>query len=170
MGLPEHPVLQYRWKINSVDHGFELVYFGLRNPPFHTRNILPLCSELGRELSQLDGTCKVSDSLARNPDYVDLVQQGIVVNAAQRREPATSDTFKTCSRCVTNDYLIPGLEFNEQGVCAFCQCYERAKVSGFSAGPREGITDEELQAISAANTQSRFDVMVLCTAGIWPKS
>lgn len=169
MYLPERPVLQYRWQLNPTDHGFELVYFGLRNPPLHTKNILPLDPklgrELGRELGRLDGARPAPEALTGNPDYADLVRQQIVVDASERREPATPESRRECTRCVTNDYLIPGLEFDERGVCALCQCYERAEKSGQSAGPREGISDEELKAISAANTDSRFDVMVLCTGG-----
>jgi hypothetical protein len=78
------------------------------------------------------------------------------------RSPATRDNYQTCIRCVNNDYVISGLEFNTDGVCAFCQCYENVADSGPVHGGT--ITDEELLEASK-NNPSRFDVMVLYTGG-----
>jgi hypothetical protein len=165
MSFPERPVLQYRWQVVPANQGFELVYFGLRNPPEHLRSVIGLDPDLARELERLDGTGPVSAMLAQSHLFTDLVRENIVVDISRKGEPATPRNNRQCARCVTNDWLIPGLEFDERGVCALCQCYERAEKSGQSAGPKEGITDAELKAIAAANTGSRFDVMVLCTGG-----
>jgi hypothetical protein len=165
MSFPERPVLQHRWQVVPANQGFELVYFGLRNPPGHLRSVIGLEADLARELKSLDGSGPASAMLAQTPLFADLVRESIMVDISRKREPATPEHNLQCVRCVTNDWLIPGLEFDERGVCALCQCYERAEKTGRSAGPREGITDEELQAVAAANTGSRFDVMVLCTGG-----
>jgi hypothetical protein len=68
-------------------------------------------------------------------------------------------------RCVNDDYLLPGLEFDEKGMCAFCQCYESATTAKGPSGPQNYITEEELRERARTNTGSRFDAMVLCTGG-----
>jgi len=87
------------------------------------------------------------------------------VEQKNRRQPATAEHKQTCTRCVADDYLLPGLEFDARGVCAFCQCYEQAQQTGQDAGPRNAVDDAALLSIAAGNQASRFDVMVLCTGG-----
>lgn len=168
MELPRHPALQYRWKMRHAPEGSMLVYYGLRNPPRHTRSMIPVPLELQQDIALLDGTRTVETLSARlreHPWFAELVEQGVVVDIHAVRRPATSDSYQTCIRCVANDYLLPGLEFDDRGVCALCQCYEQAEVTGISNMPRESASDEELRSIAAQNTASRFDVMVLCTGG-----
>lgn len=164
----QHPVLQYRWQVKETNAGTQLVYFGLRNPPNHTRNIIPLPRELAERLQLLDGRTPAKDlpsDLTDNQMYASLVEEGIIVEAHEVRQPSSRDNFRQCVRCVTNDYVLPGLEFDEKGLCAFCQCYELAERSGQGAIMQDGITDEDLIRISCGNTGSRFDAMVLYTGG-----
>jgi hypothetical protein len=145
-----------------------LVYYGLRNPPRHTHSMIPVPPELQHDLRSLDGTRTFETLPARlreHPLFAELVEQGVVVDIHAVRRPATSDSHQTCTRCVANDYLLPGLEFDDRGLCALCRCYERAETAGVSNMPRESATDEELRSIAAWNRNSRFDVMVLCTGG-----
>jgi hypothetical protein len=130
--------------------------------------MIPVPSELQQSLALLDGTRAIETLPARlreHPLFAELVEQGVVVDIHAVRRPATSDSCQTCTRCVANDYLLPGLEFDDRGVCALCRCYERVETSGVSNMPRESATDEELRSIAAWNRNSRFDVMVLCTGG-----
>jgi len=164
----QHPVLQYRWQVKETKAGTQLVYFGLRNPPNHTRNIIPLSRELADRLRSLDGRTAAKDlpsDLTGHEMYSRLIEEGIVVDAHEVRQPSTRDNFRQCVRCVTNDYVLPGLEFDEKGLCAFCQCYELAERSGQGAIMQDGVTDEDLIRISSENTGSRFDAMVLYTGG-----
>ncbi|HNT43887.1 MAG TPA: hypothetical protein PKN85_05460 [Syntrophorhabdaceae bacterium] len=164
----QHPVLQYRWQVKETNGGPQLVYFGLRNPPNHTRSIIPVPRELADCLRSLDGRTSAKDlpsDLAGREMYTRFVEEGIIVDAREVRQPSTRDSFRQCVRCVTNDYVLPGLEFDEDGLCAFCQCYELAERSGQGAIMQDGITDEDLVRISSGNTGSRFDAMVLYTGG-----
>jgi len=163
-----HPVLQYRWQVKETKAGPQLVYFGLRNPPNHTRNIIPLPRELADRLQLLDGRTAAKDlpsDLTDHEMYARFVAEGIIVEAHEVRQPSSRENFRECVRCVTNDYVLPGLEFDEKGLCAFCQCYELAERSGQGAIMQDGITDEDLIRISSGNTGSRFDAMVLYTGG-----
>lgn len=168
MKMPEHPMIQYRWAVRDGREGKVLVYYGLRNPPHHQESALPVSGELAEVLEGLDGSAALTslpESVRRGPEFFRLVEQGIVVDREARRQPATAGRKRSCVRCVADDHLLPGLEFDSRGVCAFCQCYEQAEQEGGSAGPRNEAGDADLLAIAAANKDSRFDVMVLCTGG-----
>lgn len=168
MHMPAHPVLQYRWAVRHSQKGKVLVYYGLRNPPRHQEAVLPVPDVLAEALAGLDGS-KSLDSLPEavreSEGFMRLVSQGIVVDKRDQRQPSTADHKQTCTRCVADDHLLPGLEFDARGVCAFCQCYEQAEQTEASAGPRNAVDDAELLSIAANNKDSRFDVMVLCTGG-----
>ncbi|GAB6037510.1 hypothetical protein JCM15519_20690 [Fundidesulfovibrio butyratiphilus] len=168
MKMPEHPVLQARWAVRDNAEGKVLVYYGLRNPPHHLEAVIPIPAFLAEALAGLTGAASLDDlpgAVRESEDFRRLVGQKIVVDASARRLASSAEHKQTCTRCVADDHLLPGLEFDERGVCAFCQCYERAASEGGSSGPRNEVDDAELLAIAAENTESRFDVMVLCTGG-----
>ncbi|NDY55513.1 hypothetical protein G3N56_01975 [Desulfovibrio sulfodismutans] len=168
MRMPSHPVLQYRWAVRDSREGKVLVYYGLRNPPRHHDAILAVTDVLAESLAGLDGTASL-DSLPQavreSVDFLRLIEQQVVVDRTDRRQPSTAVRKQTCTRCVADDHLLPGLEFDEDGVCAFCQCYEQAARTGQDGGPRNMVDDAALLSIAADNKDSRFDVMVLCTGG-----
>ena len=168
MKMPEYPVLQQRWALRDAGAGKALVYYGLRNPPHHRESVLPVSEALAGALEKLDGATPqagLPEAVRQSQDFLRLVEQGIVVEREARRKLATAAGKQSCTRCVADDHLLPGLEFDERGVCAFCQCYEQAEQEGGSAGPRNEAGDADLLAIAADNKDSRFDVMVLCTGG-----
>jgi len=168
MTLPTRPALQYRWQLREDKNKPVLVYYGLRNPPRHTRSVLDVAPEIAEDVAALDGSRALADlpgSLTGHPDFQRLVEEGVIVDAPDVRQPTTPENRRQCTRCINDDHLIPGLEFDENGLCAFCQCYERAEKAGVSAGPQNFITEAELLEAARNNTQSRFDVMVLCTGG-----
>ena len=124
--------------------------------------------ELADRLQLLDGRTAAKDlpsDLTGHELYARLIAEGIIVEVHEVRQPSSRDNFQQCVRCVTNDYVLPGLEFDANGLCAFCQCYELAEKSGQGLVLQDGITDEDLIRISSENTGSRFDVMVLYTGG-----
>jgi hypothetical protein len=168
METPKHPVLQYRWAVRDAKDGKVLVYYGLRNPPRQQEAALPIPGILAEALERLDGSAgldSLPQAVRQGADFLRLVEQGIVVDGPDRRKPSTAEHKQSCVRCVADDHLLPGLEFDERGVCAFCQCYELGEKNGGAAGPRNQVDDAELLSIAAANKDSRFDVMVLCTGG-----
>lgn len=166
--MPAHPVLQYRWAVRERRDGKVLVYYGLRNPPHHQETVLPVPDMLAEPLAGLDGSAaldRLPETVHESEDFRRLVAQGIVVDKQDQRQPSTAEHKRTCTRCVADDHLLPGLEFDARGVCAFCQCYEQAEQTGGSAGPRNAVDEATLLSIAAGNKDSRFDVMVLCTGG-----
>ncbi|MDD3313498.1 hypothetical protein [Pseudodesulfovibrio sp.] len=168
MTLPTRPSLQYRWQLRDDNGKPVLVYYGLRNPPRHTASALAVAPEIAMDVAALDGGRPLADlpqALTGHPDFLRLAEEGVIVDAADVRQAATPENRRQCTRCINDDHLIPGLEFDENGLCAFCQCYERAQEAGVSAGPQNFITEAELLDAARRNTRSRFDVMVLCTGG-----
>ncbi len=161
------PVLQYRWQIEYSSETPFLVYYGLRNPPKEKFQKIPLDIEIADIIQACDGKRTLGDLQKHLPgaDRLNhLISEEILVDLADRKTgPASLDQAQTCTRCVNNDYLLPGLEFDEKGVCAFCQCYERGSMNAKNSIPI--FHDEELKQIQTQNTDSRFDVMLLYTGG-----
>ncbi|MGD9824939.1 hypothetical protein, partial [Desulfobacter sp.] len=124
MTLPAHPALQYRWQLredNEKDK-FVLVYYGLRNPPRNTQSVLNIDSQIAGAVAALDGSralADLPDTLTAHPGFICLVEEGVIVDACDLRQPATPENRRQCARCINDNYLIPGLEFDENGVCAF---------------------------------------------------
>lgn len=153
--------LQARWRVVEANGAAHLLYYGVRNPPRHREQRL----EISAALAEAIGNGQV-DLAALGPQREEaerLAAAGILVAPEEFRDAKTPETMQVCTRCVTNDYVIPGLEFNERGVCALCQCYEQSK--GPSRAVLATITPEELKALAAENKTSRFDAMVLYTGG-----
>lgn len=161
------PVLQNRWQIERRAGGAALVYFGLRNPPRHLDQYIPVSLRLEAMLTALDGHHTPDRIRAEFPDCAgelgDLVTRGIVVDLSERRWDKTAETAQTCVRCINNDLVLPGLEFDDRGVCAFCQCYEKAPTARRPSPAC--VSEEALLDAARANRASRFDVMVLYTGG-----
>jgi len=160
------PVLQHRWRLEETREGPFLVYYGLRNPPRNLHQVLEVSPQAARAIGGMDGSLAWED-LARDPsleaELRGLRDRGCIVDIGERRIPATPERHRSCIRCIHNDFLIPGLEFDERGLCAFCQCYERG------APPRrsivEAFTEERLLDEIRRNRDSRFDAMILFTGG-----
>jgi hypothetical protein len=101
MSEPKYPALQYRWHLRETDDGARLVYYGLRNPPNHTRNIIPLPRELADRISLLNGGTAAVDlpsDLRSHEIYARLVAEGVIVEAAEIRRLPTSDSPSKCVR------------------------------------------------------------------------
>ena len=158
------PVLQYRWKMDRSGSQPTLLYYGLRNYPRHQDRVIGVRHETAELIDRFDGSLGLSElgEATASPELERLIQEGIIVDVAERRKPATPATRRTCVRCVNDDYVLPGLEFDRQGVCAFCQCFEKAD----DPGPLHGGTVTESDLLAASGKRSgRFDVMVLYTGG-----
>lgn len=123
-----YPVLQSRWKLEQDG---QLYYYGLRCPPhtFHSR--VRISSRTRKALCRLDG----KTPLSQIPGYQALrrlIRQGIVVDASARRHiPHTLEESRKCARCAANDFIIPGLEFDQDGLCPFCALEQ--KTAGYQS-------------------------------------
>jgi len=155
-------LLQNRWQVREVDDGYKLVYYGLRNWPNNKEQIIPLDEKEASLLKTLDKSKELTQE-----DSVMLerfIKQNIVVEESDFRKDSTKEDYKSCVRCVCNDYVIAGLEFDEDGVCAFCQCYEKESPENIKS--LMTIEEEELvKNIKARNKNAHFDVMVFFTGG-----
>ncbi len=165
------PVLQYRWKLDDNSHS--LLYFGLRNYPNQLNNKIKITGKLLEIIHAFDGEKSLSVLLEQDKsldegDYVtlkNLMDEGVIVEKSKLRKPATRENHQSCIRCVNNDNVLQGLEFDKNGLCAFCQCVEKAKEERtLKVGGNNVVTGEELRE-KLADNKSRFDVMVLYTGG-----
>lgn len=115
------PVLQYRWKLE----GRTLVYYGLPQPPRLFRRRIPLSPSAARTVATLDGLRPLDDyphpSALRR-----LIRLGAVVDVNGRKTvPPSLEEAHFCRRCAANDYTIPGLELDENGLCPICNTEKR---------------------------------------------
>ena len=140
--------LQNRWK----QEGKKLVCYGLRNREnlFHNEIRLnkkqqALIAQLPRELD--DSQKKVLGN---------LMGKCIVPEEKLRKTPGSIREAVFCSRCCANDFIIPGLEFDEEGLCPMCQTrQETAKLRSLVP---------VVETIPRAK-HSRFDVALFYTGG-----
>jgi hypothetical protein len=151
-------VLQYRWKVIDDNEQYWLIYYGVRNPPFNKDTKIKISSGLAKNLLNQE---YVSYETTDN-EVNDLIKQNILVNPESKKQAKTIENMQVCKTCIANDYIIPGLEFNSDGVCALCQCYEQAEES--SSSVLMTITEEELVNALKENA-SGFDVMLFYTGG-----
>jgi len=85
-----------------------------------------------------------------------LIGAQIVDESAKRVTPRSLDEARFCVNCAANDFIIPGLEFDENGLCPMCQTVDETK--------------ELKSVVPIMNTfprskKSRFDVAVFYTGG-----
>ncbi|MDD3655079.1 MAG: hypothetical protein PHO01_13045 [Desulfotomaculaceae bacterium] len=165
------PVLQYRWQVRCSEVGSFLVYYGVRNYSIQGRAVLPVSTAAGAVLTGLDGVkCwrEVIESIREDKreavknELINLYAQKIIVDSSDLKSQVTLANKKTCTLCVNNDYILPGLEFDERGVCAVCQQYEK---NGDGADDPLITSEDEIMSIVKSHTGSRFEVMVLYTGG-----
>ncbi|MFA5006545.1 MAG: hypothetical protein WC509_03645 [Candidatus Izemoplasmatales bacterium] len=110
----ERLCLGSRWKRD----GFRLVYYGLRNKPNTTRNVLKLTR---REAMVLDVLPKACGDAERNV-LKRLTAEGAVVRERDVKPlPSSYEEARFCVSCAANDFMIPGLEFDAEGRCPICQ-------------------------------------------------
>lgn len=158
------PVLQYRWKLEEKNGKSILVYYGLRNYPKQGESIINI-SEITMEIiKNFDGKKNLSEYTTEiNEELEKLLREKIIVDKNNLKKESTPENKQTCVKCVNNDYVIAGLEFDENGLCAFCQCYENRKIT---VKYKPNIIDEnQILEVAKTNKESRFDVMVLYTGG-----
>ncbi|UCH93977.1 MAG: hypothetical protein JSV88_27425 [Candidatus Aminicenantes bacterium] len=170
------PVLEYRWKLES--HGGKpcLRYYGFQNPTPERRQSIRITPDAADIIGAFDGV-RTLDAILRGQNATgngnvkqalnDLFNSGIIVDKKAQRNPATIDKHRVCVKCINNDYVIKGLEFDEKGVCACCQLFETLKDRKLvDLWPYASmiLTEQELLE-KAKDNKSRFDVMVLFTGG-----
>ncbi len=160
MGIGIEWVLQSRWKPVLTESGWKVLYYGVRNPPYQREVGLPVSETFAAWAQDPAQASDVPDA----SEIETLVSKGVLVKPGRRRTDVTPDTMQTCVRCVNNDYVIPGLEFDDTGVCALCQCYAQAPMQG-GRSAFATVSEAKLLKMAEKNTHARFDCMVFYTGG-----
>ena len=140
--------LQSRWRLE----GRLLRYYGLRNKPDLLRNTVRLSRKQKSVLERLP--CELTDKEKKLLGGLIGVQ--VVTAEEKRRIPASFAEARFCRDCIANDFMIPGLEFDGDGLCPVCQSAEDTK--------------DLCSILPVMNTfprskRSRFDVAVFYTGG-----
>lgn len=140
--------LQNRWKFQDG----KLKYYGLRNKPVMFKNKIRLNGKQQEIIKKLP--CDLTASELKIIGK--LLGTQVVVGEQLKRTPKSLCEAKFCVNCAANDFIIPGLEFDENGLCPMCQTTEETK--------------KLKSVVPVKNTfphskKSRFDVAVFYTGG-----
>lgn len=140
--------LQSRWKLeNNV-----LYYYGLRNKKDMFHNKIKLspkqCSVIAALPKELDENEK--EILNR------LLGIQVVLQDKRRNIPKTLSEATFCKTCCANDFMIPGLEFDDKGCCPMCQTATDTKQLKSVVPLVDNIPRSK---------KSRFDIAVFYTGG-----
>ncbi len=140
--------LQTRWQLENG----KLYYYGLRNRENMFCNHVSISKKqaaivagLPKELTEEEIKCLDK-----------LIGQQIVEEQNLKIVPKSLSEAKFCKKCCANDFIIPGLEFDEAGLCPMCQTETETQCFK-SILP---IVEEIPHAL-----KSRFDVAVFYTGG-----
>lgn len=140
--------LQNRWKLENKT----LVYYGLRNKENLLKNTIKLNKKQIEIIKTLPRFLYPNDLLTLGS----LIGHQVVFKEHLKKVPTSLDEATFCQECVANDFMIPGLEFDDHGLCPMCQTKEVAK---------------ELKSVLpimnkiAKSNKSRFDVGLFYTGG-----
>lgn len=141
--------LQNRWVIE----GKTLVYFGLRKQPNTLKHRLNLSKKMKSIIQTLPRALTKQEMSILKP----LLRQDILVTKDKKRQtPSKLEDAQFCASCVANDFMIPGLEFTEDGICPMCDSKE--------------ITKNFKSVLPVLNRpepskKSRFDIALFYTGG-----
>ncbi len=141
--------LQSRWKLNDNT----LVYYGLRNKVNLFKNKIKLNKKEIAIINSLPKELNESE-LKVIKKIIDL---GAVVDEKDVRVvPKSLEEATFCKECSMNDFILPGVEFDENGLCPVCQTKDiLSKLKGVNP----------VQNTFKRSKKSRFDVAVFYTGG-----
>ena len=140
--------IQSRWKLE----GKILRYYGLRNVPNMFKNVLKITKRQKEIIEKLPAELTDEEIGVLK----DLIGVQIIRSEDKRVIPSRLEDARFCTDCIANDFMIPGIEFDEKGRCPICQSLEKTK---------------ELKSIVPIMNnfprakRSRFDVAVFYTGG-----
>lgn len=111
--------LQSRW----VEDGNKLYYYGLRNRENLFRNSVALSKKQKKIIDALPKELNADEKKTLG----DLLGVQVVKKEKLKSVPTKLSEARFCSECCANDFMIPGLEFDEHGRCPMCQTAEETK-------------------------------------------
>ena len=139
--------MQNRWKAE----GKHLIYYGIRQFPNLNKNKIKLSKKERAFLSRLAFEAVDTNSAVFKKLYTAKI---IVKKADYIETPKTLEEAVFCTTCVANNYIIPGIEFNADGLCPICADTERQIVSVL---PVKNTIEP--------NKKGRFDAALFYTGG-----
>lgn len=105
--------LQNRWVLENGS----LIYYGLRRKERLFRNQIRLTKKQAEIIAALPKELSETEKKRLGA----LLGEQVVLQRDLRRTPSSIREAVFCTQCIANDYIIPGLEFDEQGRCPMCQ-------------------------------------------------
>ena len=105
--------LQNRWKLENN----KLYYYGLRCGDNLFKNTVKLSKKQKIIISSLPS--KLSSDEIKALDKLINVQ--VVTENELKHTPKSLSEAHFCKTCCANDFIIPGLEFDENGICPMCK-------------------------------------------------
>lgn len=140
--------LQSRWVLKDN----KLQYYGLRNK----ENLFKNSVKLNKKQIAIIETLPKDLSGEEKIILKNLIGVQIVEEKDVRKIPTSLKEARFCKSCVANDFIIAGLEFNDEGLCPMCQTADETK---------------NLKAVLPVikdiprSKKSRFDIAVFYTGG-----
>ncbi len=140
--------LQSRWKLE----GNQLYYYGLRNREAMFHNTVKLSEKQRKIVAALPKELDKREKAVLEG----LIGEQVVPQEEVRKIPESLAEARFCTSCCANDFILPGLEFDERGRCPICQ------------------TEKETQDLKSVlplvdeiphSSRSRFDVALFYTGG-----
>ncbi len=140
--------LQSRWKLENG----RLRYYGLRQKPNMFKNSVRLSRRQENIIKKLP--CELdADEMGTIRAFLGVQ---VVEAEALRKVPESLGEARFCKTCVANDFIIPGLEFDENGQCPMCATADETK---------EFKSVVPVKNHFKPSKKSRFDIAVFYTGG-----
>lgn len=142
-------VLQSRYKLeNSFLH-----YYGLRNKKDLFKNYIKLNQ---KQLNIINNLPKDLSNYEKRVLGNKILGVAVVEEKNLKRVPTSLQEAHFCKNCAANDFIIPGIEFDENGLCPMCQTKDDTKWMKAVLPVLNDIPHSK---------KSRFDVAVFYTGG-----
>ncbi len=142
-------VLQSRYKIENSS----LHYYGLRNKENLFNNFIKLNKKQLSVINKLPKELSIEEKRILGNKIIDIA---VVEEKNYKKIPTSLKKARFCKNCAANDFMIPGIEFDENGLCPMCQTKDDTKWM-------KAVTPI-LNDIPHCK-KSRFDVAVFYTGG-----
>ncbi|MBQ8849002.1 MAG: hypothetical protein IJ011_01560 [Clostridia bacterium] len=140
--------IQNRWKLeNNV-----LKYYGLRRQPNTFKNSVRLTKKQRAIIEKMP--CALTSD--ETDTLKDLIGAQIVRTEDRKTTPESLREAVFCKTCVANDFMIPGIEFDDDGRCPICASADNMR------GLRSVLP--VMNEIPRSKT-SRFDIALFYTGG-----
>jgi hypothetical protein len=140
--------IQSRWKLENR----KLHYYGLRSVPNLFKNDIAVSKKQAEILASLPRELNQKELSVLKK----FIGKQVVPEHTQKPVPQNLSEATFCTDCCANDFIIPGLEFDDKGLCPMCQTVEEVK-NLKSVVP---IVDN-----IPRSKKSRFDIALFYTGG-----